>query len=58
MKSNNWADLPLRIVSGALLLLVLLIGMWSGVAGILILLFMAAIAMHWEMGQMLSLIHI
>ena len=52
MKSNNWADLPLRIVSGALLLLVLLIGMWSGVAGILILLFMAAIAMHWEMGQM------
>ena len=52
MKSNNWADLPLRIVSGALLLLVLLIGMWSGVAGILVLLFVAAIAMHWEMGQM------
>ena len=52
MTSNKWADLPMRVISGTLLLFVLLLALWSGTTGLLILVFICAVAMHWEMGQM------
>ena len=52
MNSSKWADLPLRVISGGLLLLILFLAMWSGATGLLILAFICALIMHWEMGQM------
>jgi CDP-diglyceride synthetase len=52
MNSSKWADLPLRVISGGLLLLILFLAMWSGTTGLLTLMFICAVIMHWEMGQM------
>ena len=52
MNSHKWTDLPLRMISGVLLLFVLLLAMWSGIKGLLILVFICVIVMHWEMGRM------
>lgn len=55
MSDAKWSDLKTRVISAAVLLAVFLVALYIGPRAILILAFVAVIAMHWELARMLGL---
>ena len=55
MTANKWSDLPVRITSAALLLIVFVLALNTGRTGILLFGFVVIVAMQWELAQIFGL---
>ena len=52
---NKWSDLPVRIASAAVLLIMFVVALNAGRTGILLFGFVVIVAMQWELAQMFGL---
>ena len=55
MTQDRWADLPLRLASAIVLLLIFVASLYVGRKGVLALGLVAAVAMQWELARMFGL---
>ena len=57
MTQDRWADLPLRLASAIVLLLVFSASLYVGSIGVLTLGLVAVVAMQWELARMFASNH-